>query len=141
MKHGFTLVELLVTIGIFAILATLTSINFFSTYAQSNLGSAEDVLIADLKTAQSNAMSGQSNSNWYIEKVNSTQYRIMPENFLTTLPSDISLSTTLPSDKLEFARISGEVVGYASGQNSLILTSSNGSKTISVNQYGTITGE
>lgn len=141
MKKGFTLVELLVTIGIFAILATLTSINFFSTYSQSNLGAAEDVLIADLKTAQSNAIAGKGNANWYIQALTPTTYVMMPDNYTTTLDSGITLSTTLPSNKIEFARGSGEVVGYNSSADTLTLSVGTSTKTIELNQYGTITGE
>src|SRR3989339_161284 len=97
MRKGFTLVELVVTIGIFAILATLSSVNFFSTYSQSNLGAAEDVLIADIKTAQSNAMAGASEVTW--------------DQSITPLPSEITLTTTFPSSHIIFAPVSGEILG------------------------------
>lgn len=141
MKKGFTLVELLLTIGIFAIIATLTSINFFSTYAQSNLGAAEDVLIADIKSAQSNAMAGKGSTNWSVIIPNPNSYVMMPDNFTTTLQNGITISTSLASNKLEFARISGEIVGYIAGQDTITLANGGNIKTIRLNQYGTIIGQ
>ena len=127
MRKGFTLVELVVTIGIFAILATLSSVNFFSTYSQSNLGAAEDVLIADIKTAQSNAMAGASEVTW--------------DQSITPLPSEITLTTTFPCSHIIFAPVSGEILGYVSGQDTITLTSGTDTRTLRLNQYGTLIGD
>lgn len=127
MKRGFTLVELIVTIGIFAILATLSSINFFSTYSQSNLGATQDVLIADLKTAQANAMAGAGDSTW-------------STSTMTALPSGVTLSTTFPANQITFLHGSGEISLYDSSHDTITLTSGSSSKTVELNQYGTLTG-
>lgn len=128
MKMGFTLVELMVTIGIFAILATLSSVNFFSTYSQSNLGAAEDILIADLKTAQSSAMAGAGDSSW-------------STTTMTALPSGVNLTTTLPGNQVTFLHSSGEIAGYDSAHDSITLTSGVNTRTVELNQYGTLTGD
>ena len=128
MKKGFTLVELLLVMGIFAIIATLTSINFYSTYAQSNLGSAHDVLISDLKTAQSSAMSGLGDTTW-------------STSTMTPLPSGVTLTTTFPSGQVSFLHGSGEIQGYSSGQDTITLSSGTETKIIRLNQYGTIINE
>lgn len=128
MKRGFTLVELMVTIGIFAVLATLSSINFFSTYSQSNLGAAEDILIADLKTAQSNAMAGSADVTWSVST-------------MTPLPTGITLTTTFPSEQVTFLRGSGEIDDYNSDSDTITLTSASSSKIVEFNQYGTLTGD
>ncbi len=127
LPKGFTLVELMVTIGIFAVLATLSSINFFSTYSQSNLGATQDVLIADLKTAQSNAMSGSSDVTWSITT-------------MTPLSPGLTLTTEYPSNQVTFLRGSGEISGYNSDYDTITISSSIESKTLELNKYGTITG-
>lgn len=127
MKRGFTLVEIMVTIGIFAVLSTLTSLNFFSTYSQSNLSAAKDVLVADLKTRQANAMTGLGDTAW--------------DPSQTALPSNITLTTTFPSNQVSFLHSSGEIGGYTAGQNTLTLSSVTDSQTISLNQYGTVIGD
>ena len=126
MKKGFTLVEIMVTIGIFVILITLSSINFFTTYSQSNLGASQDVLIADLKTAQANAMAGDSDSTW-------------STSAMTRLPSGITLTTTFPGNQVIFLRASGQISGYDSLNDTITLSSGISSRTLELNQYGTLT--
>lgn len=127
MKRGFTLVELLLVIAIFGLLAALTSISFFSTVSQTDLGAAEDVLIADLKTKQANAMAGGTDTTWSLATA-------------TELPNGVTLSTTFAGNTITFAGGTGEIVGYAASADTLTLSGSTGNKTIELNQYGTITG-
>lgn len=153
-RKGFTLVELIVTIGIFAILAALSSLNFFSTYSQSKLGAAQEVLLADLKTAQSNAMSGKGDTGvgvdgWGLKVVSSSQYQIFPGstyasnplNIVTNLGSDLTVTTTFPNDEIVFESVSGNVVGYLSGQDTITLSSGGNSRVIRLNGYGTHVGD
>jgi type II secretory pathway pseudopilin PulG len=128
MKKGFTLVDLLLVIGIFALVAGITTVSFFSTVAQTDLGAAQDVLMADLKTKQANAMSGAGDTTWTLATA-------------SDLPSGVTLSTSLPSDTLTFAGGTGEIVGFTAGADSLTLSGSSGTKTILLNQYGTIIGK
>lgn len=128
LPKGFTLVELLLVIGIFAILAVLSSVSFFSTVVQTDLSAAESILMADLKTMQANAMAGRSDTTWSISTA-------------TALPQGVALSTTFPGNTLTFAQGSGEIVGFVTGSDSLTLSSTQGNKTILLNQYGTIIGD
>lgn len=127
-KRGFTLIELLLVIGIFAILATLTSISYFSTYSHSNLSAAKDLVIADLKSAQANAMSGLGDTTW-------------DASMTTSLPTTVSLSTTFEANQFTFQHGTGEILNFVLGQDSLVLTSGNDTSTIRLNKYGTIIGD
>lgn len=154
-KLGFTLVELLLVIGIFAVLASFASLNFFSTYSRSNLGAARDVLKADLKSAQSSAMSGAGQNGatvpgWGIIVNNSSSYTLFPGtvydpnnslNFTTTLPSDITISTNFPSSRVVFLHASGEIDNFVSGADTFTLSSPTENQVIRFNQYGTIIGD
>ncbi len=128
MKKGFTLVELLLVIGIFGLIATITSMSFFSTVAQTDLGSAEDVLVADIKTKQANAMSGRVDTTW-------------DTGDMTPLPNGVTLATTFPGDTITFVGGTGEISSYSAGSDSLILSGNSGTKTILLNRYGTIIGD
>lgn len=127
-KKGFTLVELLLVIGIFALVAAISSVSFFSTINQADLGAAADVLVADIKTKQANAMAGRTDSTWTLATA-------------SVLPDGVTLSTTFPANALTFARGTGEIVGFTAGANTLTLTGRQGSKTITFNKYGTIIGQ
>ena len=127
MRRGFTLIELIVSIGILLILITLTSINYFSVYPRANLAAAEDVLIADLKTVQSNAMFGGGDTIW--------------DTFISNLPHDITLTTTLVNNQLTFLHGSGEIANYTPGQDTITLTNGMSSRTLRFNQFGAIIGD
>lgn len=154
-KKGFTLVELLLVIGIFAILATLSSLSFFTTVSRSSLTAARDVLVADLKTAQSSAMSGEGQNGattggWGIVVNNATTYTLFPGttydsnnplNATTTLPSDTTLTTNFPNSQVVFLHGSGEIDNFNAAQNTLTLSGSNSTSTIRLNLYGTVIGD
>jgi len=127
MHRGFTLIELIVSIGILLILLTLTSINYFSVYPRANLAAAKDVLIADLKTAQSNAMFGGDDTTWSTSTSN--------------LPHDITLTTTLVDNQLTFLHGSGEIANYTLGQDTITVSNGMSSRTVRLNQYGAIIGD
>lgn len=154
-KNGFTLIELVVVTGIFVLLASLGTLSFFSSYSNTNLNATKDVLIADLKTAQSNAMAGMvypgaTVSGWGLKILDSDSYVVFPgptydpsntHNSPTDLPLGITISSTWPSNTLLFNQISGEINGYAQGLDTITLTANSGTRSIQLNQYGTIIGE
>lgn len=154
-KRGFTLVELIVSVSIFALLATIGSLRFFSSYSQVNLSSALDILVSDIKTAQSNAMSGYGVggsrvTGWGFKKTAANSYVIYPGvayvagspyNITSSLPLGITLTTAFPFDEVIFSQISGEIPSLLGGQNTLTLTSDLESRTITLNKYGSIIGD
>lgn len=128
LPKGFTLVELLLVIGIFGLIATISSMSFFSTVKQTDLSAAESILIADLKTKQANAMAGSTDTTWSLATA-------------TSLPQGVVLTTSFPGDSITFESGTGEVVAYSPDTDTLTLSASNGSKIIELNQYGTIIGD
>lgn len=154
MKLGFTMVELLLAMGIFAILAALGSINYFSTYNQTSVGTTEDVLIADLRSAQAKAMTGSSINgatvpSWGV-KFFSDHYTIFPgpsyvdgasTNYIVALPQNMLLSPDLTSNQLLFLKGSGEISSYDSEADSISLNLGTTTKTVELNRYGIVVGD
>lgn len=152
---GFTLVELLLVMGIFALIAAISSISYFSTFTSANLNAAKDVLISDIKTAQSNAMSGKGQdgqvlAGWGIKVIDNSKYILFPGpaydennlgNLTTTLPTDITVSTTFSSSSISFSKASGEILGFTVGADTVTLTGNSTSHVIRLNKYGAIIGE
>ncbi len=152
MKHGYTMAELLVLMGIFAILVSLGSVNFFSTFNQNNVGTSLDVLLADLRSAQAKAMSGQTISgtpaNWGV-KFLSDSYVIFAgtyiagaaSNYVVNLPDGVTLTTSFPSSQAIFLRSSGEIENYNASSDTLTLVSGTTTKQLELNTYGVPTGD
>lgn len=155
MKKGFTLIELIVAIGIFVLLVSISTISFFSGYSNTNLGASTDVLQADLKTAQSNAMAGmgatgETVTGWGLKIVSPNTYIIFPgsiydpsdiHNSSTTLPTGVTISSNFVNDTIVFNQISGEIIGHVTGQSTITLTALSGTKSLTLNKYGTTIGE
>jgi prepilin-type N-terminal cleavage/methylation domain-containing protein len=59
-QKGFTLVEFLLVMAIFAVLAGIATVNLFTFQRQSQLNASLDIFIADLKEQQMKAMSGDA---------------------------------------------------------------------------------
>src|SRR3989338_5441649 len=60
LNQGFTIPELIVTIAIFAILATLVTLNVVGVKQRASLDTTVKVLIGDLRLQQLKAMTGDS---------------------------------------------------------------------------------
>lgn len=131
---GFTLVELLLVMGIFAILAAFTTINLIQPQTKSSLDSTINMLIADLKQQQVEAMIGEAASQFGIQ-FNPDSYTILKDDFTVSLDNTLSLSNNFPSSQIKFNKRSGEV----ENTGSITITDSGGNaKTINVNKLGVV---
>jgi prepilin-type N-terminal cleavage/methylation domain-containing protein len=138
-KAGFTLIELVVVMGIFAIMVGFASINLIHPQTQASLDTTLTSLVSDLKEQQIRAMTGDDKSAYgvHITANNYTlftgsSYSTGTEYFTVSLNSGLSIST--PSDII-FAQRSGETT-----QATFTLTNSTSSesKTIIINTLGAI---
>ena len=154
MRKGFALTELLLSIGILAILMGLGTV-VFSNWAHQDRVTVEVRKLVNLinearsKTLAGYTLGGSSALNFGLYFQND-RYFLFPgtsfnpddagnQEFL--LPSSVKLSTIeLVNDSLVFEKISGEVRNFDPVQNYLIVgdTSANVEKKISVNQLGTV---
>lgn len=155
-RPGFTLTELSVFTGIFLVLLTLVLINLIRPNSQASLTTTTNQLIADLKSQQLKAMSGDSDGSnspssygVYIEATRyilfrGTSYSVSePSNFSVSVTSPLSLSTLFPNSWVVFTVGSGEIDIFSQGQNTVTVTDSvsGQSQIIQLNLYGAITQE
>lgn len=156
MQKGFTLVELILVMSFFMLTYGLIGFNFISAKQRTGLTSQVSLLSSDFKNQQLKAMtvdsggSGTSqNYGIYFENGRYTLFRgsvysgVNATNFTVNLGDNQQFSAiNLPSSQIIFASVSGEIIGYNSGLNTVTLKDSitNVQKTITVNRYGIITG-
>lgn len=153
-NSGLTLIELLLAIGILAVLFAIAFISITNIRVLSGSNSAYTVIISDLKNQQTKAMVGDTEGRGvpdnYGVKILSDRYVLFhglnysisdTANFSVPIDSGYLLSSTFPNSTILFASESGQIVGYISNQNAITVTStpSGQTKTIRLNAYGTIT--
>jgi prepilin-type N-terminal cleavage/methylation domain-containing protein len=153
-NSGLTLIELLLVIGILAVLFSIGFVGLTNIKVITGNNSANVVLISDLKTQQIKAMTGDTEGRGvpdnYGVKILSDRYVLFhglsynasdPSNFTVPVGNEYVLSTTFPNNMVIFASESGQLVGFVSNQNTISITSSPSGqiKTLQFNEYGTIT--
>ncbi len=153
-KRGFTLIEVVVAMSIFATLSGIVTINLLHAQSKTSLDTELNSLLAEIKSQQTLAMSGSmqngSAPTEYGIYFDSTSYTLFagstytannPTNFVISLDNNVTFtSVTFPSNTIIFQRASGEIANFNSSQNQIILTNQGGeTKTITLNQAGVIT--
>jgi type II secretory pathway pseudopilin PulG len=147
---GFTLVELLIVMGITSALLLLVTVNLIRPQTTASLSTTATALVADIKAQQAAAVSGDAGTGsapvahgLYLQ---ATQYTLFKgaaysaadaDNYVVQ-PSSVTLSTTFPSGQIVFAERSGEILGWSATTSTITLTqvSSGSTLTVTVNPYG-----
>lgn len=149
-QNGFTLIELMVVMGIFSILVGLTTINLVNIQHKSTLSATVLTFTADLKSQQLRAMvgdgGGTSSASDYgvrFETTGYTQFRTSfgNSNFTVALPDNVNVLTTFPGSEIIFLKGSGDVSGFTSSANTVTFrdTADGSQKIIIINRYGVVT--
>ena len=154
-KHGFTLPELVIVLGVLVVLFSLSSVNLINFYHKNSLGVSVNSIVSDIKQQQIKAMvgdtEGRAPNNAYGIYFQSDNYTLFQGtayspsdsyNFTINLEDDIGFSNIMFTGQLlVFATSSGEVVGYTANFDYVTVQNirSGETKTIRFNKYGTIT--
>ena len=150
-QKGYTAIEVALVTGIVLILVGLSTSNLLKFQHTTQVSSTVNSFLADYKEQQIKAMVGDtegskaiSDYGIHIETSSYTLFRNTygTANFTVNVPADIQLSTTFPSSQIIFSKGSGNVSGFVNGQNTITIrnTADNSQKTITINQYGVVTG-
>ncbi len=148
LASGFTLVELIVTVTIFASLLIFTTLNVVNVKQRTSLQTTIEILIGDLRQQQLKAMVGDTEGRLirddYGVHFNQTSYILFHGG--TYSPAGTALFTVSLGDNVQvvsgndiiFSRNSGESVG---GATNIVLRENTTriQKTIYLNQYGVVT--
>jgi prepilin-type N-terminal cleavage/methylation domain-containing protein len=153
--RGFTILEVMVVIGMFALFSAVASINLVRPQQQSRIDGTVDGLVADLKQQQLRSMmgdtAGQSSAQAFGVHIETNSYTLFwgsyvagnVNNSVIQTPGVTLTTNTLPSSQVIFTKKSGEAVdsgGAGLGsQNTVQLTSQGIAKTITINKFGALT--
>lgn len=156
LRHGYSLVELLVVIGIFAVLAGLATLNLLNAQHSASLQGQLATLIADTKQQQIKAMQGdtegRANPDYYGVHFSTNAYTLFHgtsynPNDTTNLTFSLDpvfqfTNITLTNGNIIFIPLSGEMYGYSSVTNTVTLKdiTDNQQKQLQFNYLGVLTG-
>lgn len=153
LQPGITLVELLVVMGILAIIFTFTTVNIIPLRDHASLNTTVSTLVADIRQQQLKAMIGDTDGNAsrsaYGIYFTSGGYTVFPgssytagntRNFSATLDSSVEFLNTFTNNTLIFASASGEFVNYSASNNTLTVRvkATGEQKVLQFNKYGTV---
>ena len=154
LSYGFTMLELMLTMSILAILFGLTVVSLTNIIPKANTRAAAEVLVADLREQQMKAMSGYeaitggaSNYGIFFETNRYTLFTgnsyVMgnQENFVVNLQNGLVFDTTnLPLSTIVFTKGSGDPTNYSATYHSIqirnVVTAEQ--RTITFNQSGVL---
>ncbi len=139
-QKGFTLVELLLVMGVFAILSSLVTINLLRPQIKASVDKSVNTLIADIKLQQIKSMVGDNLNNGTADShgiyFGTNEYTLFKgttytvgnsSNIVIPLDEGNTFSTiNLPDSQIIFSRLSGEFSNYVSVQNRIIVGHSQG---------------
>lgn len=154
MRSAFSLIELIVTLGIITVLLSFSSQNFLTSQRKTILDDQVLILSTDIRTQQQKAMLGDTSGSGtvsdygiYFDSQTYTLFRgsvynpADPDNYTNSLPETVNFNSVLfPDSQIVFQRGSGEILNFSSGQNLFNLSDSElgKTKTFTLNALGVI---
>jgi len=152
-SYGFTLIEVLVVLGIFILFLGFLTINIMNIEPKTSLKLDTSTVIADIKKQQLRAMTGDSfnnqplafgiflESNRYTLFGGSTYQAGNPGNSVIALPDNTLIQNiTFPGSVIVFLQNSGVINNFVNGANTFAIRNSitNDVKTVTFNKLGTV---
>lgn len=155
-QAGFTLVELLVVMGVFVTLFAVSTVALTGLIPKANVVTTHQTLLSDLKNQQLKAMVGDTNGSGdgsaygihlepdrYILFVGPAYIPDSIENIEVLLaPGLLIQENTFPSSNIIFLQNSGEISGFDELNSSFKLVNSTGEEhLIDINKLGVVLPE
>lgn len=130
MRRGFTLVEMIVVMAIGMIVLTATTVILLGGQRRVVRAMGVEQLVAEIRTEQMRSMMGDTTAGAGVVDLGAL-----------ALDNNLTVGTTFPGARITFVPISGEVEGYAAGNDTVtVVDSTDGTtKTLHINGYGVVT--
>lgn len=153
LARGFTLTELLLVIGLVAIILSFSIVNILPLRDRASINTLTSTVIADIRQQQLQAMIGDTEGNGvrtphsiyftgntYTSYPGTTYSAQNQYNFTITLDESVEFVNTFLNNTLTFASGSGAFANYTGSNNTLILRvkQTGQQRVITLNQYGVV---
>jgi len=149
-KKGFTLLELLIVMGISLTLFGFVVIGLSSTNRIFSISASREIIISDLKSQQTKAMQGIGSGDAYGIYFQPDKYVLFqgssyspsdPNNYEVKLDEGIVVSDiSFPASTVLFDTKSGEIDSFIQGSNTITIQDVDAiqSAILNINRYGVI---
>ncbi len=153
-SRGFTLVEVLVVVGLMLLLLGIATQTLFSGQQRTSFTESVNQLVRDLRQQQIKVMQGATEGDGvlsdYSVRFESDRYILFPgsvyvagnpKNQVVLLEPTVRFSVIdVPGTVITFARGSGEVRSYDGNSNSVVMsqTDTGSAVTVQFNRYGVV---
>ena len=140
LSNGFSLIELLIVLGIFLLIFNISTSGFNNYKMHSNLELTTNGAVEAIRFAQSSAESGKGDSKWGVEilsnkvvifKGDSYATRIISSDEMLNFSSGIAVSGLT---EIVFDKITGKTINIGD----IFISNSSGEKKLSVNSFGVV---
>ncbi len=153
-QHGFTFPEVIVILGIVAVLFGIVTVSLLRIQRSPQVRTTATILMTDIKSQQLKAMMGDTQGTGVRElygvAVEPSQYVLFrgntyipenPANAPVEFGPSLLASTTIPGGTLLFAKGSGEIIGHIDGADTVTLSNKDNGQavTLRINSYGVVT--
>lgn len=138
---GFSLIEIVLVIGIVGLLATVSTSVYSSFKAHENLEIATTGTVEAIRHAQANAQSGKGDSVWGVEILPNSVVIFKGESYASrdaSADQSLGFSSGIIASGLSEIVFS-KVIGSTDDVGTITLTNSYGIKNILINEKGTLT--
>jgi len=140
-KKGFTLIEIIIVIGIIGLLASISMNAYTNSKSHENLQTSTLGLVEAVRHAQSNAQSGKLDSSWGV-KLNPSEVVVFKGSSYTARDSSLDQLLGLPSGVVVTGLseiVFSKIIGNTTNTGTITVTSGSEIKNITINEKGTIT--
>jgi prepilin-type N-terminal cleavage/methylation domain-containing protein len=150
MRRGFSMIEILLVLGITAVLATAAAINLQGRKSSAELTTTAGNIVSLLREAQSRSMSQASSTAWGVHFENGTSsfYALFSGTYSTSsreavysLPAALQYVTSTVASSRYIEMTFAQISGLASGSSSVAIarkSSPSSSSTITLDPSGAI---
>lgn len=139
-QHGFTLLELLLSMALISILVGMTMTVYYATQVKNGLDIAASTLTQGLRRAQALAQNGDSDSSWGVY-INAGSITLFKGSTYATRDTTMDETATYASNitasgtkEIDFTKFTGDPTSTAT----FTLSTSADTKTITVNAKGMV---
>jgi len=141
LSRGFTLVEIMLVVGIIGLLTTISTSVYNSFKTHENLEITTIGVVEAIRHAQGNSQSGKGDSSWGVKVLASSAVIFKGSSYAsrdTSADQSLGFSGGVEASGLSEI-VFTKIIGSTTDTGTVTLTNSYGSKNILINEKGTLT--